>query len=163
MVYMRVFNAPLRVSLKSVTDLVTWGPVAGPGDFLWHSFGLPGLMEGNRSELPWEFTGALAEQVMALGWRSGEEVGSAALFLWAWHGSFLKPLPLSTYTVVFSQKFFCLSPGGVSNCLWERRELEETETGWLFLVWNPESHPNGKPGGLMVSDKGYGGAYTVSF
>lgn len=76
-----------------------------------------------------EYIGALAEQDTALGWRSGEKVGSAALSLWAWHGSFLKPLPLSTYTVVFSQKSFCLSPGGLSNCLWERRELEETETG----------------------------------
>lgn len=45
--------------------------------------------------------GALAEQDTVLGWRSGD-VGSAALSPWAWHGSFLKPLPLSIYTVVSS-------------------------------------------------------------
>ena len=40
-------------------------------------------------------------------------------------------------------------------------ELEETETGHLFLVWNSREPSHQKPGRLMVSDKGSGG-YTVN-
>ena len=34
---------------------------------------------------------------------------------------------------------FCLSPGGLSNCLWERRELEETDWTALSSVEPRES------------------------